>query len=107
MLKLVTAVWLLTAAGGVFADGVPDPVVTYTESLSGFAVIAGKLALDVTSVYGIKVKNGGLTYSTLTDNTGRWSVVIRHRAVNYSVESFDLSSPSLKSLEKAGEIVKN
>lgn len=94
-----------------FAE-VPDPVISTLSSYNGHATIAGRLATQISAPVGISVRNGNITYSTITDTEGRWAIVIRHLGVNVSVQSWDLKVPSTRSIEnvfplRAGKTIEN
>lgn len=92
---------LLASAQIALAD-VPEVIITTLSSSGGHATVAGRLASKPERPVGISVRNGNLMYSTLTDAEGRWGIVIRHLAVNVSVESWSL----LNSGEKSATVTK-
>ncbi len=79
-----------------FAD-VPTPRVDYASAYNGYATISGGLEQQTAAPVGVTVQMGGLKYSTITDQDGKWSLVIRHTSVNYSVTSFNLVSANDRS----------
>ncbi len=75
------------------SHGVPDPVITGTDSYQGYGTIAGKLKTPPEgNAVGISVRNGGVTYSTVTDKQGYWAIVIRHLSTTVEVQSWDQSN---------------
>lgn len=88
---------------GVSAQ-VPDVVITTLASANGHATVAGRLTSKPSGPVGISVRNGNIMYSTLTDAEGRWGIVIRHLAVNVSVQSWSLTSPDERSTEVVAKL---
>ena len=84
------------------AAEVPEPKVDYASVYQGYATITGVLVSQPNDPVGITIKNGGLTYSTVTDAQGKWGLVIRLLSSNYSVASFDLRKPGDHSLQLDG-----
>lgn len=82
---------------------VPDPIITGTDSYNGYATVSGRLNAKPDRPVGISVRNGNTISSTVTDTEGRWSIVFRHRSVQYSVTAWDISSPSDRA-ETSGEL---
>lgn len=82
---------------------VPDPIVTGTDSYNGYATVSGRLNAKPDHPVGISIRNGNTLSSTLTDADGRWSIVFRHRSVQYTVAAWDLATPSDRS-EASGEL---
>lgn len=87
-----------------FAFGVPEPVVTGSDSYNGYATVSGKLNAKPAQPVGISVLNGNTLSSTVTDPSGRWSIVFRHQSVQYSVTSWDLSSKTDRSNSVTGHL---
>lgn len=99
----------LLSLGGLMLVGicfaqVPDPTITTMISLNGYATIAGRLVAKADGPVGISVRNGNLMYSTLTDAEGRWGIVIRHAAVNVTVQSWDMKNPIDRSNDLVTEV---
>lgn len=91
-MKLSTAILLGALwSGWLFAD-IPEAVITTLSSANGHATVAGRLASKPSAPVGITVRNGNLVYSTLTDSEGRWGIVIRHLAVNVTVQAWSFSN---------------
>ena len=84
---------------------VPEPVITVGEVWGRLAVVAGRLSSKPQRPVGISVLNGNIISSTLTDDEGRWSIVIRHLSQTVSVSAWDLTDPSEKSLEVKSRLV--
>jgi len=91
-----TSLLIFIFCSSVFA-AVPDPIVTGTDSYNGYATVSGRLNAKPDHPVGVSVRNGNTLSSTLTDSEGRWSIVFRHRSVQYTVTAWDLSSPSDRS----------
>jgi len=82
---------------GLTAQGkIPEPVITVGEVMGRLAVVAGRLSVVPERPVGISVTNGNIVSSTLSDEQGRWSVVIRHLSHTVSVSSWNLNNPSEK-----------
>lgn len=91
---------------GVTAQGkIPDPVITVGEVMGRLAVVAGRLSVVPERPVGISVTNGNIISSTLTDEKGRWSLVIRHLSHTVSVTAWDLMAPSDRSFEVKSNLV--
>lgn len=88
MKKLVTTILFVISSGALAAT--PEPKVTHASVYQGYATIAGVLTETPQEPVGIRVENGGLTYATVTDPGGKWSIVIRYRGTEYNVTAFDM-----------------
>ena len=103
MKRLITGLCLL---GALAAQAqVPEPVITVGEVLGRVAVVAGRLSVVPERPVGISVTNGNIVSSTLSDEQGRWSIVIRHLSHQVSVSAWELTDPSEKSLEVKSRLV--
>lgn len=93
---------LLSAVGThVLASVPPDVVITESSSYGGYGTIAGKLTSKPSSSVGVSVENGNIRYSTVTDEEGKWAIVIRHRSSKVQAYSWDLNIPADRSTEQA------
>ena len=88
-----------------FAD-VPQARVEFASAYKGYATIGGTLESAPAKSVGVSILNGGLKYSTITDSEGKWSIVIKHRGVDYSVETFALMNTRERSLRGSGRLAK-
>ena len=84
----------LTSTIGTLRADVPEVVITTTLSANGHATIAGRLASMPKGPVGISVRNGNLSYSTVTDPEGRWGIVIRHQSTQVTANSWNLTDPT-------------
>jgi len=97
-MKLAIIIGAFLGIGRAWAS-VPDVVITTLSSYNGHATVAGRLVSKPEAPVGISVRNGNLMYSTLTDGEGRWGIVIRHQAVNVTVQSWSLLNPADRAAE--------
>lgn len=87
---LLTFLTLTFVSTLVMADNVS---ITHKDSYNGFATAGGKIIAENLSVpYIVTVKNGGLSYSTVTDEMGNWTVVFRHRSTQFEVSAKPISN---------------
>jgi hypothetical protein len=92
--------------GSLSFGQLPEPIVTSASTLGGLAFIAGKLSEKADKPMGISVLNGNVLSSTLTDPDGYWAIVIRLLSTKYSVQSWELQTPSERSAKILGIIGK-
>lgn len=76
---------------------VPDPIIMRTDTYNGYATVSGRLNAKPNHPVGITVRNGNTLSSTLTDADGTWSIVFRHRSVQFNVAAWDIFSPGDRS----------
>ena len=98
-MKLLITSCMMAFSLTALAD-VPKPKIEFASAYNGYATISGSLESTPTEPVGVTVQMSGFKYSTLTDSSGKWSVVIKYTSINYSVESFSFLSPNDKSEEK-------
>ena len=84
----------ITSTMGILRADVPEVVITTMLSANGHATIAGRLASKPKGPVGISVRNGNLSYSTVTDPEGRWGIVIRHQSTQVTANSWSLTDPT-------------
>jgi len=84
-----------------------EVIITHADTYNGYATIAGHLKTIPDRALGITVTNGGIKSSTITAKDGSWSIVIRQRSYNFSVESWELASPEERSNIVNGTISSN
>ena len=82
---------VLLIGSSVFAT-IPEAVITHTNAYNGYATIAGRLTSKPEAPVGVTIQNGGIAYSTVTDNEGRWAIVIGHRSITVDAQSYNLSN---------------
>ena len=76
---------------------VPQPVVEFASAVGGYATISGRLDSTSRDPIGVTVEMGGLKYTTISDPNGKWSVVVKYRSTNYTVNSFNLMNSNERS----------
>ncbi len=96
----------LFSASSLALGGVPQAVVTFTDTYEGYATVAGKLSETPRQPVGVTVENGNLKYSTITDRSGNWSVVFRQRAMSYRTSAFSLQNEREIGKTTSGELDK-
>ena len=101
-MKTLFLFWALLGSVG-FAE-VAGPVVTSASAIGGVGFISGKLDGKTDRPLGISVQNGNVISSTVTDPEGRWAIVIRHLATQFTVTSWQLSQGLERSVEVRGEL---
>lgn len=69
-----------------------EPVLDYKNSLGGIATVAGHVNPKTSSPLLITVRNGGLSYSTVTDSMGHWGIVFRHLSTQFDVSVSELGT---------------
>lgn len=84
-------VGLLLMCASAFAEE-PQIIITYKNSSGGMGSVAGKVVSSTGKPVGITVQNGGLKFSGVSAPEGSWGVVFPHRAVQFTVSAWNLTS---------------